>query len=73
MREFKEELERLNLLDKHKIYVNSQSELQQYGWSGERKSNFHFDFYIVCLRRSLKSIESIGANYSRSIFDNFES
>lgn len=33
MREFKEELERLNLLDKHKIYVNSQSELQQYGWS----------------------------------------
>ncbi|CAE1157106.1 CHD1L [Acanthosepion pharaonis] len=33
MREIKEELERLNLLDKHKNYVNSQSDLQQYGWS----------------------------------------
>lgn len=73
MREIKEELERLNLLDKHKNYVNSQSELQQYGWSGERKSNFYFDFYIVCLLRSLKSILAQITAVSRSVFDNFES
>lgn len=35
MKEIKEEIERLNLLDRHKDYVNTSSDLQEYGWSAD--------------------------------------